>query len=413
MIERRFSKVFWLIYEACLKHPRYISNRGGTRSGKTYSTLQFFHQLIPLADKAGDVTSVVSESMPHLKRGAIRDFETIVGHPLSSDPKWNASDFIYTYANGAKLEFFSVDSPDKVLGPKRKRLLENECNHIPFETHRQLAVRTTGTIFMDYNPASSFWAIEKVETKPNCITIKTTYRDNVDSASGKSFLSKEQIQEIEDNKDDKNWWKVYGLGEIGTLDGVIYEAELIDAMPSGNEASSLKECYGMDFGFTNDPTTLVHLLVDTGRKIIYVDQLLYRTHMGNGDIIEHLKACEVNSHTEIYADCAEPKSIAEIRKAGFNIIACDKDAPVKSDKLKFQIQWLQGWQMKITKTSLETIKEQRNYTWAKDKDGNLLNQPIDKWNHALDAIRYGIWSKFAQRANEGHYSVSVYRRKSY
>lgn len=408
-MERRFSKVFWLIYDACLKHPRYISNRGGTRSGKTYSILQFLHQLIPLADKAGDITSVVSESMPHLKRGAIRDFESILGHPLANDPRWNASDFIYTYPNGARLEFFSVDSSDKVLGPKRKRLLENECNHISFDTHRQLAVRTTGTIFLDYNPAAVFWCIEKVETKKNCITIKTTYLDNVDSATGESFLSPEQIEEIEGNKDDKNWWKVYGLGEIGTLEGLIYEMEQIDELPSGPEASSLKECYGMDFGFTNDPTTLMHILADTGRKILYVDQCLYRTHMKNGDIIDHLKSTGVNPRAEIYADCAEPKSIAEIKSAGFNIIACDKDAPVKSDKLKFQLLWMQGWKIYITKTSLDAIKEQRNYTWAKDKDGNLLNEPIDKWNHCLDAMRYGVWTKFAEKANKGHYSVSMYR----
>lgn len=408
-MERRFSKVFWMIYDACAKHPRYVSNRGGTRSGKTYSTLQFLHQLIPLADKAGDVTSVVSESMPHLKRGAIRDFETILGHPLANDPHWNASDFIYTYPNGARLEFFSVDSSDKVLGPKRKRLFCNECNHISHDTFRQLAVRTTGIIFLDYNPASLFWCIERVETKKNCVSLKTTYLDNVDAATGESFLSPEQIMEIEDNKEDKNWWKVYGLGEIGSLEGLIYEMEQIDELPSGDEASSLKEVYGMDFGFTNDPTTLMHILADTGRKVLYVEQSLYRTHMRNSDIIDHLKSIGVSNRAEIYADCAEPKSIAEIRSAGFNIIACDKDAPVKSDKLKFQLLWMQGWKIYITKTSLDAIREQRNYTWAKDKDGNLLNEPIDKWNHCLDAMRYGVWTKFAEKANKGKYSVSMYR----
>ena len=136
MSERRYSGVFWKIYDAAAKHPRYISNRGGTRSGKTYSTLQFLHELIPQADKAGDVTSVVSETFPHLKRGAIRDFEAIVGHPLKDDARWNATDCVYTYANGAKLEFFSADSPDKVLGPARKRLFVNEANHEGPHLHR-------------------------------------------------------------------------------------------------------------------------------------------------------------------------------------------------------------------------------------------------------------------------------------
>lgn len=401
-MERRFSKVFWMLYDAASQRPRYISQRGGTRSGKTYSTLQFLHQLIPIADKAGNITSVVSETLPHLKRGAMRDFESILGHSLKDDKNWNASENIYTYSNGAKMEFFSVDSADRVLGPARKRLFINECNHISYDTYRQLAVRTTGLILLDYNPAASFWAIEKVETKANCITLKTTYLDN------KEFLSPQQIAEIEDNKNDKNWWQVYGCGEIGRLDGVIYEFEQIDSLPEGDEASSLKECYGMDFGFTNDPTTLMHILADTGRKILYVDESLYRTHMTNPDIVAHLKSLGIGRSVEIFADCAEPKSIAEIKAAGFNIKACDKDAPVRSDKLKFQILWMQGWKIRVTKSSLNAIKELRNYTWQKDKDGHPVNQPIDNWNHCLDALRYGTWTKFAQRASSGQYHITIH-----
>ena len=219
------GKVFWLIYDAAKRRPRYISNRGGTRSGKTYSTLQFLHILIPKADKAGDITSVVSETLPHLKRGAIRDFESIIGHSLKDDSHWNATDFVYTYDNGAKLEFFSAESSAKVLGPARKRLFVNEANHIDYETFRQLAVRTTGIIFIDYNPAATFWAMEKVEVKDNCITIVTTYKDN-------EFLSPEQVAEIEDNKNDERWWKVYGEGKVGTLEGVIYDFAQIDALPT-------------------------------------------------------------------------------------------------------------------------------------------------------------------------------------
>lgn len=393
-MERRFSQVFWKIYDACAKHPRYISNRGGTRSGKTFSTLQLLNELIPKADTAGDVTSVVSETLPHLKRGAIRDFETIIGHPLKMDAHWNASGNIYTYDNGAKLEFFSVDSADKVLGPARKRLFVNEANHISYETFRQLEVRTTGLILIDYNPASVFWAIEQIEPRENCVTITTTYKDN------REFLSAEQIASIEANKSDANWWKVYGLGEIGSLEGLIYNFEQIDRLPEGD----FKEFYGMDFGFTNDPTAIVHCLADTGRKIIYCDEVEYSTRMTNADIINRLKRAGVGKQP-IYADCAEPKSIEEIHRAGFNIQACDKDAPVKSDKLTFQIQWMQGWRICVTKQSLNLIKEQRNYTWAKDKDGKSLNHPMDNFNHALDALRYGCWSHLAQRENEGHYSI--------
>lgn len=418
-MERRYSKVFWMIYEACQKKPRYLSNRGGTRSGKTYSLLQFLHELIPKADKFGDVTSVVSESMPHLKRGAMRDFESILGHPLANDSRWNATDSIYTYDNGAKLEFFSVDTPDKVLGPKRKRLMENECNHIPYETHRQLAVRTTGIIFMDYNPASVFWCIEKVEPKANCITIHSTYLDNVDKETGESFLSPEQIAEIESNKDDKNWWKVYGKGEVGTLDGLIYDFTLIDAMPPKGldkpqtektdeelYADSLDEVQGLDFGFTNDPTARVQVYADHKRKVAYIRERTFRTHMLNSHIIADLQEDKVGRRVEIYADCAEPKSIAEISLAGFNVIGCDKDAPTKSDKLKFQLLWMQGWKFYVTKDSINLIKELRNYTWAKDKDGNSLNEPIDKFNHLLDALRYALWTKYGKNAGQGQYNIS-------
>ena len=389
MADMQFSGVFWKIYDAASLHPRYISNKGGTRSTKTYSTLQFLHLLIPKVDKAGDITSVVSETIPHLKKGALRDFENIIGHPLKGDPHWNATDMVWTYDNGAKLEFFSCDNASKVHGSQRKRLFVNEANHIAYEIFRQMAVRTSSIIFLDYNPASVCWIQQNIECKDNCILIRSTYKDN-------PFLSQQQILEIEGNKSDKNWWKIYGEGLEGTLDGLIYEFEQIDHMPPRNAdkpqgektaeelyADSLQEIQGIDFGFTNDPTARVQIYADPKRKHAYIRERCYRTHMQNRHIIEDLKEDGVSRRVEIFADCAEPKSIADIQDAGFNVIACDKDAPVKSDKLKFQLQWMQGWKFFVTKDSLNLIKELRNYTWAKDKDGNLLNQPIDKFNHCF------------------------------
>ena len=267
MADMQFNDVFWKIYDAASLHPRYISNKGGTRSTKTYSTLQFLHLLIPKADKAGDITSVVSESFPHLKKGAIRDFENIIGHPLKGDPHWNATDNVWTYDNGAKLEFFSVDNAAKVHGSQRKRLFINEANHIAYEIFRQLAVRTSSIIFIDYNPSSVCWIQNEVESKSNCILIKSTYKDN-------PFLSAEQVREIEDQKSDANWWKVYGCGLEGTLDGLIFEFEQIDELPVKTEMDHLVEIQGLDFGFTNDPTARVQVIADPRKKILYVRNAL-------------------------------------------------------------------------------------------------------------------------------------------
>lgn len=416
----QFTGVFWKLYDAAATRPRYISMPGGTRSGKTYSILQFLHLLIQKADKAGEVTSVVSESIPHLKRGAVRDFEAILGHPLKSDANWNATDFIYTYKNGARLEFFSADTPSKCLGPARKRLFLNEANHIGYEIVRQLLVRTTGLVILDYNPAAVFWAMEKIEWRENCVVIKSTYKDN-------NFLTPEQVAEIESNRGDANWWKVYGLGETGSAEGLIYSFDLVAQMPPKDAnkpqaektpdelyADSLVEVQGLDFGFTNDPTARVRLLIDTKRKEVWAQQMRYRTGMTNDEIADDILA-DTARGVEIFADCAEPKSIEEIhrrlRDKGIRITACDKDAPVRSEKLKFQLQWMQGWKYHFTQDSLDLIDEGRKYCWERDKDGNPLNQPIDKFNHALDAMRYALWTKCGQRSNAGHYAVHIGKQR--
>lgn len=390
------------------RHLRYISSCGGTRSGKTYSILQTF--ILALIEevnlqKAASVNSVVSESMPHLQRGAIRDFKAIMEKEgLWEEARWNETQHTYTWGNGSVLEFFSVDNAGKVHGSARDRLFINEAQNIPYEIARQLFVRTRGQIVCDYNPTHSFWLNEVVEARQNCITIRSTYRDN-------EFLTPEQVAEIESNRNDRNWWKVYGEGQIGTLDGLIYEFELCDSLPQVTEMDHLVEIQGMDFGFTNDPTARVQVVADPRKKIAWVRQRCYRTHMLNKHIIEDLQADGVNRRTEIYADCAEPKSIAEIREAGYNVIPCDKDAPVKSDKLKYQLLWMQGWHLNVTKDSIDLINELRNYTWEKDRDGNPLNQPIDKFNHLLDAMRYACWTRFAQKAGYGHYSIGFINRR--
>lgn len=404
------TKVFDMTSEAWLKKPRYISSCGGTRSGKTFSILQLLYLVLVGEEKRGDkptITSVCSESMPHLKRGAIRDFKTILqSDNLWNDERWSETDKTYTFGNGSVLEFFSVDNAGKVFGSARDNLFINECQHIDFEIFRQLAVRTRKRILLDYNPTHQFWCMDKVETRDNCIRIHSTYLDN-------DFLSDEQVREIEDNKGDgKNqWWKVFGLGEVGTLEGQIYEFEQIDKLPERTEGDHLTEIQGLDFGFTNDPTARVQVLADHRKKILYIRERCYATHMQNKHIIADLQDDGVGKNIEIYADCAEPKSIADIQEAGFNVIPCDKDAPVRSDKIRHQIQWLQGWKFYVTKDSINLIRELRNYAWEKDASGTLTNNPCDKFNHLLDALRYAVWSKFGQRSGYGNYSITFNHKR--
>ena len=376
----KLTKVARKTIAAWKRHLRYISSCGGTRSSKTYSILQTF--ILAIVEevnngKPATVNSVVSESMPHLQRGAILDFKSIMEKEgLWEESRWNETQHTYTWQNGSILEFFSVDNAGKVHGSARDRLFINECQNISYEIARQLFVRTRGQIVLDYNPTHSFWLNEIIEARQNCICIHSTYMDN-------EFLTPEQIAEIEDNKSDANWWKVYGKGEVGTLDGLIYEFQLCDSLPTREEMDNLVEIQGIDFGFTNDPTARVQVIADPRKKILWVRQRCYRTHMQNRHIIQDLQEDGVGNRVEIYADCAEPKSIADIKDAGFNVIPCDKSAPVKSDKLKFQLQWMQGWKLYVTKDSIDLIRELRNYVWAKDKDGNPLNEPIDKFNHCF------------------------------
>lgn len=374
-----FSKVFEKTYNAILapKRPRYVVSRGGTRSGKTYAILQILDFLVE-KDHAGDVTSVVSETLPHLKKGAIRDFETIRGTTLKDDPAWNESDHIYTYPGGGKLEFFSVDTPGKVQGPGRKRLYENEAIHLKYDTHRQLAVRTTGIIFMDYNPEQVSWIDEKILTRDDVQVLDSTYLDN-------DYLTEEQVREIESNRGDSNWWRVFGEGKTGHLEGLIFPDFIqVDSLPE--KSDGMIETYGLDYGFTNDPTTLIHCYVDNRKKEIWLDEVCYRTGMLNEDIAAVMKQEGIGRAVRVYADCAEPKTNETIRRYGFNI-----EGSYKATKIAEQLQAMKGYKIYVTKRSLNLIRELRGYVWMRDKNGEWLNEPVDILNHCIDAARYAVF----------------------
>lgn len=386
------TATFGKLVDAWSKHPRYIDSEGGTRSGKTYSMLQLLY-LVADADTEPTITSVVSETMPHLKRGAIRDFKQILQTEGVWDPdRWSETDKIYTLPNGSIIEYFSCDAIGKVHGPGRSRLFLNEAQNIPYDIARQLFVRTSDIICIDYNPTHAFWAHERIKGRENCISIHSTYKDN-------QYLTAEQVAEIESNKGDANWWRVYGEGKVGQLEGVIYDFEQIEALP--DKSDGMVETYGLDFGFTNDPTACVHCLIDTRKKEIFIDQLIYRKGLLNSNIASLLEAEGVPKRSvTIFADAAEPKSIAELAQYGYNVKPC-----YKATKKNEQISFVRQYKMHITKRSIDTIREARNYVWAKDKDGEPLNEPIGINDHAMDALRYGCFSPFSEFRKQGYYNI--------
>lgn len=369
------TRIFSEMLKGMQAGARYIDSCGGTRSGKTVAALQL---LIVLAmyDKHPGINSVVSESIPHLKRGAIRDFQAIMEtEGLWVRDRWHDGDKIYTFPNGSIIEFFSADAPAKVHGPSRKRLFINEAQNIDYETARQLFIRTTGQIMIDYNPTHEFWVHTKVQGGGREYTIHSTYKDN-------PYLSPEQVAEIEGNRDDAAWWRVYGEGLTGTLDGLIYDFTLADSMPSG---TGWEELQGLDFGFTNDPTALFCGLLDIPARRLYVFDELYERGLTNDMIAKRVTAMGYGK-VNITADGAEPKSIAELRGMGLRMHSAAKGA----DSIRSGIQWIQNLEIIIHPRCANFITEISNYTWDKDKFGKMLDGPIDDFNHLMDAMRYGL-----------------------
>ena len=379
------TRVFDEIAKAYRDGLRGVDSRGGTRSTKTYSALQFL-VFLAVALTAKKLISVVSETLPHLKKGAIRDFEKImqdegiIAGTLLDDPRWNATDKTFTFATGTIIEFFSADSPGKVHGPSRDILFINEGQNIRWETARQLMIRTREFIIVDYNPTHEFWAHAELATDPRFRTIVSTYKDN-------RFLTQAQIEDIERGKKNKAWWRVYGLGLTGELEGTIYQFEQIDAMP---DSPGLIRIGGLDYGFTNSKTAGVEVLADVRKKKLYLDEMFYGSGMHNFDIIRALNAHGFPKTARLYADCAEPKANSEIKLAGFNVWPS-----YKGKEIEAQISWLQGWDLYVTKTSTNLIHEFRNYLWDKDRDGNRLNVPIKEYDHAMDAFRYAAFGQLA------------------
>lgn len=349
--------------------------QGGTSASKTISILIY---LIAYAqtDTQKTLTSVVSESIPHLKRGALRDFKNIMkDHNYWKDSNWSASDSIYTFETGSQIEFFSTDNGDKLRGARRDRLFMNEANNIPFDAFEQLEVRTKDFIIIDYNPTNEFWALTDVKgVRDDVDFLILTYKDN-------EGLPEEIVKSIEQRKNRKGWWQVYGLGQLGEVEGKIYKDwKIIDEIP--HEARL--ERRGLDFGYTNDPSAIVDVYYYNGGYIL--DEITYKKGMSNKQIADTLLAQPKQCLT--IADSAEPKSIDEIRSYGVNI----QPAVKGKDSVNQGIQYVQDQQISMTKRSFNLIKEYRNYLWTTDRDGKLINTPEGGLDHILDAVRYSITS---------------------
>ena len=345
---------------------------GGTAASKTFSIMIW---LIGYSQKVNnELVSVVSETLPHLKRGAMRDFLNIMeAHGIYDDRAWNKSDFTYTFPTGTKIEFFSADQPQKVRGPRRDVLFVNECNNIPYETFTQLEIRTRKIIFLDFNPTHEFWYYTDFAPNHKHDFLTLTYKDN-------EALEPAVVQAIEARQYNKGWWQVYGLGQLGVAEGRIYsDWQLIDDIP--HEARL--ERYGLDFGYTNDPTGGVAVYYHNGGYIL--DEVIYQKGLSNKQIADVLGTLP---KALIMADSAEPKSIDELRLYGLNVLGSQKG----QGSVLQGIQYVQGQRISVTKRSTNLVKEYRNYLWQTDRDGKIINEPSAIYNHALDAVRYAMES---------------------
>ena len=347
---------------------RLVISQGGTSSSKTYSTLQLLYLIA--YKKQGTHISIVSETLPHLKRGAMRDFFKIIKQDNLYNEKYhNKTQNIYNIGNSI-IEFFPADSGEKVRGARRDYLFINECDNITFETFNQLEVRTKHQIYLDYNPSHEFWVHENLmRPEVDYTFIKSTYRDN-------PYLDANIIKSIESRKfTDPQWWRVFGEGELGYSESIIFNHwKQTKTIPDGNVA------YGLDFGY-NHPTALVKVTENDNK--FYAEQLIFESHLTNQQLIEKLKQLNINRNAEIFADYSRPEQIREIYLAGFNIKDANKDVKKGIDSVKSK-------ELYIHENSIDLIKELRTYSWKKDRNEKLIDEPVKINDDLCDALRYCI-----------------------
>jgi phage terminase large subunit len=364
--------------------------QGGTSAGKTFGILPIL--IDKCTKEKGLEVSVVAETIPHLRRGALKDFLKIMRWTNRYfDDRFNKTLLRYEFANGSSIEFFSADDASKLRGARRDILYINECNNVTFESYNELAIRTKREVYLDFNPANEFWVHKELKDEPDTDFIILTYKDN-------EALDESIVAQIEKNRDKAatssywaNWWRVYGLGEVGSLEGVVFNNwKEIDTIPKEAKLIGI----GLDFGYTNDPTAAIEIYNYNGTRII--NELVYRTGMVNSDIAKILPSGVI-----IYADSSEPKSIEEIRRQGKTIKGVTKGA----DSINYGIDVMQRQDYLVTKQSTNLIKELRSYCWDTDKQGQRMRRPIDHYNHAIDALRYHEMEALGLKSNYGQYNI--------
>lgn len=352
---------------------RGIASKGGTRSSKTWSVLQLLHLTCVNSEKPL-VISCVAATLPMVKRGMVRDFrQMLITEGGWSEDAFNKSECTYSYPNGCIIEFFGVDNASKVHGSARDILFVNEAQTIPREIFRQLDIRTRKKVIIDFNPVRKFWG-ETEFVGDRYLTIHSTYKDN-------PYLSKEQVGAIEKNKGDANWWRIYGEGETGGVEGNVYPSyEVIEDMPE----TFTGRCLGLDFGFVNDPTAIVDIRFQGWD--LYVDLLCYETGLLNASIADYLTSNMLHRLITV-CDNAEQKSIVELQQRRIKAIPCVKGR----GSVAGGIAQVKQFKLHVTKRSVKLLDELDNYKFIKDEaTDTYTNETIDAWNHALDALRYGV-----------------------
>ncbi|MCP4651615.1 MAG: PBSX family phage terminase large subunit [PVC group bacterium] len=364
--------------------------QGGTSAGKTFGILPIL--IDKAARQSGLEISIIAESIPHLRRGALRDFLKIMKWTNRYyEERFNKSHLKYEFANGSFIEFFSADDSSKLRGARRDILYINECNNVNFEAYNELAIRTKREVYLDFNPANEFWVHTELKDESDADFIILTYKDN-------EGLDEGIVQQIEKNRLKAstssywaNWWKVYGLGQLGQLQGAVFtNYKIIDKIPRDARLIGL----GLDFGYTNDPSAIIEVYKHNETRIL--NEVKYQTGMLNSDIAKVLP-----KSIPVYADSAEPKSIADIQRYGITIKGVTKGR----DSVNYGIDVMQAQSYLVTSSSTNLIKELRSYCWDVDKAGKRLNKPIDNFNHALDAVRYHEMETLGMNRNYGSYNI--------